>query len=180
MNNTKLTILAALTAISFTGSVALAGDPFQIATAEEVPAGLLDPGTITCIGGEPAGPFCTPGTLRTHIRGQVVTAIYNNVQGEAAVLIDGMNTITANCNLDDSLKGPCWGTFSWMIPGAGGHWDGTWNGQFDLLNDTSSYSAVAQGSGGDLDGLQLKVEAVHPAGSAFSSLVCRILKAGQT
>jgi hypothetical protein len=174
MKKTRSIVLAVLTAIPFAGSVGVAGGPFRIATAEEVPTGLINPGTVRCIGGAQVGLFCMPGTKRTHVRGQIVSAIYVNLQGEAAELINGTNTITANCNFDQSLKGPCWGTFSWLVPGAGGQWDGTWNGQFDLLNNTSSYSAVAQGSGGDLDGLQLKVEAVHPAGSEHSSLVCRI------
>jgi hypothetical protein len=156
-----------------------AADRFKMATGEEVIIGLVDPGTVTCIGGEAAAPpmLCTPGTKRIHLRNMVETASYIALAGEAAPLIDGTNTIVVNCNLDASLQGHCWGTFGLAVPAQGGAWEGAWSGQFDLANRLSSYTATGHGSGGTLEGLQIKVDAVNAGGNP--SIVARILVPGR-
>lgn len=177
----RLLVVTSVAAVSLSAAVYTgAADRFQMATGKELNTSVVAPGTVTCLGGEPAAPpmLCTPGTKQTHLRGQVVTAIYVDLAGEAAALIDGTNTILANCNLDESLQGPCWGTFRWEISAQGGQWEGAWSGQFDLANMVATYTAVGHGSGGALEGLQIKVDGTYPGGSPYGNIVVRIVTPG--
>jgi hypothetical protein len=173
-------VAIAATAVVGAATHSTAADRFQMATAQEMVTGLLQPGTVSCLGGEPAAPplLCTPGTNQIHLRGRVESAVYLNVAGEAAALIDGTNTIVVNCNLDATLRGHCWGTFVWQIPARGGEWEGTWGGPVDLIHYVGSYVAVGHGTGGELEGLQLKVDTVAPGGTPLANLTARILFPG--
>ncbi|MBL8173182.1 MAG: hypothetical protein JNK48_00845 [Bryobacterales bacterium] len=48
-----------------------------------------------------------------------------------------------------------------MIPGAGGQWEGSWGGMFDMLTNSVSYSATGHGNGGKLEGLRMRFEAAY-------------------
>lgn len=180
MSRRLLIATSVAAAVVAAGALSTAGDRFQMATAQELITGVLDPGTVNCIGGEPAPPpaLCTPGTAQIHTRGRLETAIYFNLAGEAAALIDGPNTIVSNCNLDASLQGHCWGTVRWQIPAQGGQWEGIWNGKVDLANFVGTISGTVHGSGGALEGLQMKVNGVYPGGTYYGDYVVRILFPG--
>ncbi len=160
-----LAVLLAATAVSAGG-----GHPLLVATGNELTApGAIAPGRVRCIGGQPTGdPVvpCSPGTRLTMIRGMVSAGQAVNVLGSAAAFFEGSNIITTNCNFDVNLRGQCWGTFEWTIPGKGGRWEGTWMGRFDMMNAATAYSCRAIGRGGDLAGLSLNYEAVMPGWSA--------------
>jgi hypothetical protein len=85
----------------------------------------------------------------------------SGVTGTAASMFEGATyQLVLNCNLDKDLKGECWGTFKMTVTGQG-EWEGSWQGKFDLVNFTGSYSAVGHGLGGPMDGLQMKYDAVY-------------------
>lgn len=158
-------LLAAAVAITLVASAGAKDGPnFLTATGIEVMTGI-QAGEVKCAGGHPTGlsypdPACSPGTNRTLTRGEVDSSILMDVTGTgAAMLQSGSNRVVTNCNLDANLRGPCWGTFELTVPGQG-TWEGSWTGTFDLVNFVASYSAVGHGSGGRIDGFQLKYDAV--------------------
>jgi hypothetical protein len=83
------------------------------------------------------------------------------LEGSAASLFGTSLTATVNCNLDENLTGPCWGTFDWPALD-GERWKGIWHGQFNLATFAGSYEAVGHGRGGRIDGLKMKSSAVYP------------------
>ncbi len=167
-------LLAAAVALPILGS---AGDKnnanFLAATGKDMIISAI-PGQVICAGGVPTGqhyPFreCSEGTNRTVVRGEVETTILSDVTGTGAAFLAGTtNTMVVNCNLDSALKGPCWGTFEMTVPGQG-KWEGTWQGNMDLVNFVGSYSMVAQGSGDRLEGKQMRYEAIYD-GTTYSAV----------
>jgi hypothetical protein len=143
------------------------------ASGTEVPTGVLVPGEVTCVGGEPTGrpspPLCSPETREVRIRGHVSTARYEELGGDAAWMFDGANTITGDCDLDGRMAGRCWGSFHWVIVGAGA-WDGTWEGRVDFAAGRGTTSAEGHGSGERLEGYTFTYEATAPPG-AFTARV---------
>jgi hypothetical protein len=85
--------------------------------------------------------------------------------GQAGDLASGQLECTMNCNLDDKLTGPCWGTFE--ITNDNGTWLGTFNGTFNFQTGAGSYKAKGLGQGG-LKGMVLLNDVVYP-GWAFSA-----------
>jgi hypothetical protein len=58
-------------------------------------------------------------------------------------------------------SGPMWGTFTLDVD-SGGTWEGSWTGHWDGTGDTAestTLSFVGHGEGGDIDGMQIKMEA---------------------
>lgn len=162
----------AMLAVVALGSVALGtgrARPVAVATGNEVvEMGKYGAGEVRCIGGQPTGnPVvpCTPGTRLTLIRGLRSASHTVNVTGPAADFLDGEDVMDNSCNLDENLRGECWGTLVWTIPGKGGKWEGTWSGRFDIMASTASYSARMVGRGGELEGLHLQYDAVAPGWS---------------
>jgi hypothetical protein len=84
--------------------------------------------------------------------------------GPAGEFASGSGPVTMNCNLDESLTGPCWGGFE--FENAKGTWVGTWLGTFNFATGAGSYRAVGHGQGG-LKGLVLENDVVFP-GYAFA------------
>ena len=84
--------------------------------------------------------------------------------GPAGEYASGAGPVTMSCNLDQSLTGPCWGTFGFQ--NAKGTWVGTWQGTFNFVTLAGSYHAVGRGHGG-LSGLVLENDTVFP-GIAFA------------
>lgn len=136
-----------------------------VAVGKEVVVNVLDPGTLRCVGGTPTnnpqGPPCSPGTTRILISNRTSVAEYREVTGSSAALLQGQNSILTHCVLDQNYYGRCWGRFTWSIPGAGGQWEGSWDGIFDILTNTISYSAIGHGNGGTLEGLRMQLEAAY-------------------
>lgn len=93
------------------------------------------------------------------------TAEYEiTLTGPAEDLASGSGPVTMNCNLDDSLTGPCWGTFEFTNDN--GTWLGNWNGIFNFETGAGSYNLKGHGQGG-LKGMVLINEVVYP-GWAFA------------
>ncbi len=84
--------------------------------------------------------------------------------GPAEDLASGSGPVTMNCNLDDSLTGPCWGTFEFTNDN--GTWLGTWNGNFNFETGAGTYKLKGYGQGG-LKGMVLMNDVVYP-GWAFA------------
>ena len=159
-------LLVSAIAVFLTPSAGATDNPkFLMANGTEIFFDL-QPGEVKCAGGQPTGlhyPYrqCTEGTNHTLVRGEVQTVLLSEVTGTAAAMFAGAtHRLVVNCNLDADLKGEFWGTFKITVPGQG-VWEGTWQGKFDLANLTGTYSAVGHGSGGPLDGLQMKYDAVY-------------------
>jgi hypothetical protein len=148
---------------------AVASGPILVATGNElVEMGKYGAGETRCVGGQPTGDLnvpCSPGTRRTLMRGLRSASHPDNVVGPAASFLAGENVMNNSCNFDAYLRGQCWGTFEWTIPGKGGKWEGTWMGTFDVMSSTAFYSAFAVGRGGELEGLHLEYQAVVPGWS---------------
>lgn len=149
-----------------------AGDIFPIS---------IESGTTKCAGGQPTGlPFpaapCTPETKHIITRGetQVWVPAPGSLSGPAASLFDGPITFTVNCTLNASYRGPCWGTVEWDVPALAGTWVGSWNGSFDLITFETSISGVGHGTGGQLDGLQMKLDGGSAAFSEFISFTALV------
>jgi hypothetical protein len=92
------------------------------------------------------------------------TTFQDALLGPAGELASATGSVTMSCNLDDSLTGPCWGTFE--FGNAKGTWVGTWQGTFNFVTGAGSYKAVGHGQGG-LAGLVLDNDVVYP-GNAFA------------
>jgi hypothetical protein len=84
--------------------------------------------------------------------------------GPAGELASGSGPVVMNCDLDETVTGPCWGTFE--FENATGTWVGTWFGEFNFVTGAGSYKAVGHGQGG-LKGMVLKNDVVFP-GYAFA------------
>jgi hypothetical protein len=131
---------------------------------------------IRCAGGAVAGPtfpYCTPDTKR--ILGRDEEQIWEAVgfASPAAELLDGPITFEVNCNFNPAYRGPCWGKFTWEA--AGGVWEGQWvSPVMDLMTYESEISMVGFGTGGAIDGKQLKVDGGSAPGDWYITVDVRI------
>jgi len=127
---------------------------------------LSDAGTAICVGGTPTAwfPPCDyPGTRESIWRDFVGPVWFEEVTGNAATYFTGTWEIRGNCNLDQNLAGPCWGTFEGAAQG--GKWEGTWNGRLDFISFGADLSFVGYGTGGSVEGLHMMLEAAAETGS---------------
>jgi hypothetical protein len=134
---------------------------FGVAAAPPAPTTLVAGGTEMALGPWVPGPKVIPpvGKIRDWS-----TTFQDALVGPAGELASATGPVTMNCNLDDSMTGPCWGTFE--FENARGTWVGTWQGTFNFVTGAGSYKAVGHGQGG-LEGLVLENEVVYP-GNAFA------------
>jgi hypothetical protein len=161
-----------------TGAYAQTSSKVLVATGTEVETSRVF-GTIVCIGGQPAtdpqGPPCSPGTTRFLMSSTVRTNRFQNLAGSAASLLEGATTTdVTHCNADGTYYGHCWGHSLITVPAAGGQWEGTWSGMFDMLTNTSSWSAILYGFGGKLDGLQLRIEGASTAPGQPQTIILKV------
>jgi hypothetical protein len=161
-----------------TGAYPQTSSNVLVATGIEVETSRVY-GTIACIGGQPAtdpqGPPCSPGTTRFLMSYTVRTNEFRNLAGSAANLIEGGTTSdVTHCNADGTYHGHCWGHSVITVPAAGGQWEGTWSGVFDMLTNTSSWTAILYGSGGKLEGLQLKIEGASTAPGQPQTVILKV------
>jgi hypothetical protein len=139
--------------------------------------GTTVPPQIRCIGGELTGlpfPQCSEGTQRVFGRSEVQTWGPVNPSESVVSLLNGLITFVVNCNMNASYRGPCWGTFEWDVPGVG-IWEGTWTAPvMDLMTYESQISMVGHGMGGDIDGMQIKLDGGSAPGDWFITATVRI------
>ena len=64
-----------------------------------------------------------------------------------------------SCNLDQSLTGPCWGSFT--LTNETGSWKGTWIGTFNFVTGAGVCRVYGHGTGGLL-GLTIENDVVYP------------------
>ena len=148
-----------------------------VATGKEMSVGLVDPGTLECAGGQPAGrpAQCTPGTKRIFIWNWVSVQGYTDVAGTAAAMFRGRATVVMHCSLDENYYGHCWGTFEMAVPEMDGKWEGVWSGPWDMAANITSYRMTGYGSGGRLEGLRLEKESVWPGGAQQGTFVAKVI-----
>jgi len=160
-------------------AAALAQQPPKIlvATGQEMSVGVLNPGTLECVNGRPAGSFlqCSPGTTRISVWNSVGVQGYQDVVGTAAAMFRGRSTVVMHCNLDGNYYGHCWGTFEMEVAEMGGKWVGAWSGLYDLAANVVSYRASGYGSGGQLELLRFEKESVWPGGPQPGTFVFKVL-----
>jgi hypothetical protein len=175
-----LVLLFAVAAICL-APVAVQGRPSTRLASGGFYLGLSDPGTATCVGGTPTGwfPPCTPGTHVSIWRRFVGPVVFDTVTGDAAPYFTGAWTIRGSCNLKENLVGPCWGTFAGDA--LDGKWEGTWNGKLDFTSFGGELSFAGHGTGGSVDGLQMRMEAASGGGSEYAPMpfTARVFKVGE-
>ena len=135
-------------------------------------------GEVRCVGGEPTGtvPQCSEGTIRIFGRGEEQIWFTTNVSpSSVAEMLDGPITFVVNCNFNADYRGPCWGNFTWEIPGAAGTWEGQWTSPvMDLMTYESEIHMVGFGSGGSIDGMQLKLDGFSNPGDWYITFTVRV------
>jgi hypothetical protein len=145
---------------------AFARPKFLVATGIETKTKEIDPGKVTCPGGE-----CKPGSPM-QIRG-MMSEYTEKMEGPGATLYNGAGPGSMNCNLDERATGPCWGTWELKMS-ATEKWEGLWWGYFNLAAGTGSYCSVGYGQGGRLEGLQVIIDVVYPGDQPNGVVVARI------
>ncbi len=135
------------------------------------------PPQTRCAGGEQIAefPYCTEGTTRILARGEEQVWGPATLSASVAELLNGPLTFEINCNFDGAtLRGPCWGTFVWEVPGVG-TWEGHWSAPvMDLMTYESELSMVGYGAGEGIDGMHLKVDGYSNPGDWYITLAVRI------
>ena len=160
--------VAALTFFTICSSAdAQTSSKVLVATGNEVETARV-PGTVACIGGtplaDPKGLPCSPGTTRFLMSYTTNTLKFQNLSGSAAVFFEGATVAqVSHCNTDGTYYGHCWGHVVVTVPGAGGQWEGSFSGMFDVLTNTSSWTGSVYGYGGKLEGLQARMEGASTA-----------------
>lgn len=140
---------------------------------------LLAP-TTTCLGGEPADqsvpPYlpCSPGTSLAMGRSEVQVWTPASPSASVEALVDGPITFVVNCDMNGQYRGPCWGTFEWIVPGVG-TWAGYWTAPImDLVTYESRISLVGLGTGGDIDGKRIELTGASAPGDWYIASTVRI------
>ena len=129
-------------------------------------AGLVNPGILECLNGEPTGvPWyvgiaCAPADSRVRIRG-VVMKYYQQTSDPRTT---GWLYLTINANLDQwPGTGPIWGTARLEVD-QGGIWEAIWTGE-RVLATSETARAVGHGSGGIVEGLKYEQQSSLVLGS---------------
>ncbi len=135
------------------------------------PSSLISSGSVICPGGfEPTGNFffpCPPGS-RTTLRGLTVKARVTG-NGENGQFVTGWNLIEENANYAPNLTGRLWGKFTLTLD-AGGIWEGVFTGvrTFENGQPKETLRILGHGSGGLVDGMQLKITMVNTFPAPFT------------
>lgn len=115
-------------------------------------------GTVNCQGqATPTGDLrapCGPG-VRGQVRGRVLYAY------EIAPPLIGASRIVSNFTFDENGDGPIWGTFEFVLADGDGVFLGTFTGKHSA-SLAMSLKVLGHGEGGQFDGMQLKLDDVHP------------------
>ena len=174
------TIIWALVAFIAVPGIAVAGKNPKFSFGDGLLgfAATVGAGDVRCVGGEPTGgvPQCSEGTIRIFGRDEEQIWYTESVSpAPVAEMLEGPITFVVNCNFNAEYRGPCWGTFTWEVPGAGGTWEGQWTAPImDLMTYESEISMVGFGVGGSLDGMQLKLDGYSNPGDWYITFTVRI------
>lgn len=135
---------------------------FAVSAAQSRPAPRLVAGgtEIALAQWTPGEGMIGPGAK---IRGWT-TQFRDVLVGPAGEIASGVGPVVMNCDLDETVTGPCWGTFE--FENATGKWVGTWHGEFNFVTGAGSYKVEGHGRGG-LNGMVLENDVVYP-GCAFA------------
>jgi hypothetical protein len=88
--------------------------------------------------------------------------------------LNGPITFVVNCSFDPNLRGSCWGTLEWSVPGAG-VWEGVWAAPLmDLMTYESELNMVGLGIGGAIEGKILKLDGESAPGDWYITSTVRI------
>jgi len=140
------------------------------------PAGIVDPGTVECPGGQPTGawPFgapCSPLESRVRVRGMVRTYLQESTDPR----VTGTLFVEINANFDGwPGTGPMWGTGRLEVS-PGEVWQGSWTGERTPTGE--NLSSITHGSGGSIEGFK-KFEEASKGTSQLWSVSGRILNPG--
>ncbi len=135
---------------------------------------------IRCLGGQVTGdvvPYCSADTQRIFgfSEQQIWWPETLTATARVAPLLTGPITFAVNCSFDPQYRGPCWGTFAWEV--AGGTWKGHWTMPvMDLMTYESELHMVGVGEGGEIDGLQLKLDGSSNPGDWYVAFDVRLRK----
>jgi hypothetical protein len=128
---------------------------------------------VRCVGGEPVGGLCSEGTQRIFSRSEVQIWSPVGLSESLTSRLTGPLTFTVNCNFNAQYRGPCWGAFIWAV--TDGTWEGHWTAPvMDLMTYESELSMVGFGQGGEIDGMQLKVDGYSNPGDWYITFAARI------
>jgi hypothetical protein len=105
-----------------------------------------------------------PPTPGGKVRGLTLPYMVTEIHGSALdFLADAKVLYTINCNLDENLTGPCWGTVAYSKDSVK-LLEGVWSGEYNFSPDVDAgrWQTVANGTSADLRGLVLHSDAVTP------------------
>jgi hypothetical protein len=134
------------------------------------------PPYVMCVGGTQTSetlPYCSAETQR--ILGFSEQQLWwpESLAGSGSDLLTGPITFEVNCSFDPAYRGPCWGTFSWEVPG--GTWKGHWTAPtMDLATFESEIHMEGVGEGGDIDGVHLKLDGTSNPGDWYVAFHARL------
>ncbi len=167
--------LHVIAALLLTAGLAGAQSKFTIVTGTEIPIGLGDLGEVKCHGAVPTpNPFAPcPAGISGTVRGQQRIFLEDTSDPRTTGVNHG--TFNANIHADGTMS--AWGTFRLELPD-GSVWEGVWEGKL-AKDGIFSYSAVAHGSGGSVEGLQLLWDGVFSPTSPTGTSKARILSPGK-
>jgi hypothetical protein len=133
---------------------------------------------VRCLGGEVtsgAFPYCSGDTQRIFGFGEQQLWWPETLSETVTPYLTGPIMFEVNCSFDPQFRGPCWGTFTWEVPG--GTWKGHWTAPLmDLLTYESEIHMVGNGEGGDIDGMKLQVDGASAPGDWYVGFHARLRK----
>jgi hypothetical protein len=133
---------------------------------------------VRCLGGELTGdafPYCSPETQRIFGFAEQQLWWPETLTDSVSPFLTGPITFEVNCSFDPQYRGPCWGRFTWVVPG--GVWQGHWTAPLmDLLTYESEIHMVGTGEGGDIDGMKLQIDGSSNPGDWYISFHARLRK----
>jgi len=163
-----LPMLAAAQAVTTQLTATEVFDPFDVFGGGAVGA-FVDPGTVMCPGTQPTGdPMqpCPSGS-RIHMRGLSVTT---RIVSQSPLLAGWFHS-EGSADFDADASGHVWGTFRLELD-SGGVWIGSWIVDRTKVDNENVWVGrgkfVARGTGGSVDGMQLRFSEVLPGFMPFA------------
>lgn len=118
---------------------------------------VVNPGTLTCPGGQLTGSPAQPCTGRISARGTEIKSRLVATQPAGDAWLTGWLFITGNADFDANATGRTWGTFRIELD-SGGVWEGTWVGKRTKAESewATNVQGVGRGTSGSVRGMQLR------------------------
>lgn len=163
-----LPMLAAAQAVTTQLTATELFDPLNLLGNGNIGA-FLDPGSVNCPGTQPTGnPIqpCPAGS-RINMRGTSVTSRFVS----QSPLLTGWFYSEGSANFDANASGHVWGTFRLELD-SGGVWIGSWIVDRTKVDGVNVWvgrgTFVGRGTGGNIDGMQLRFSEVLPGVMPFA------------